>query len=359
MWRSVEQWGPGAIGDGAGATAVVTGANSGIGFEIALGLAAAGAHVVLACRDRRAAATAADRIVGDVPSASLRIVTLDLASLASVRQAATVVNESLDRLDLLIDNAGVMATGDLRTEDGFELQLGTNHLGHFALTGLLLDLLLRTAGSRVVTVSSVLHRIGRLDPSRLGSTAGGRRGRHHPWRAYGDSKLANLLFAYELDRRLRAASATTISVAAHPGWARTNLVRGGAGPGVASRIRSRLLEVGGLFGAQSAAGGAAPVLYAATAPGIVGGEYVGPGGLLGQGPPTRASSSARSRRRDLAEALWAVSEELTGVRYDLPAPPPKSARRDASSSPDSRWSRNVPVARLTSRPSPSRTDASP
>ncbi|MHB1585276.1 MAG: SDR family NAD(P)-dependent oxidoreductase, partial [Acidimicrobiales bacterium] len=271
MWRSVEHWEPGAIGDGAGATAVVTGANSGIGFETARGLAAAGAHVVLACRDRRAAATAADRIVGDIPSTSLRVVTLDLASLASVRQAATVVNESLDRLDLLIDNAGVMATGDLRTEDGFELQLGTNHLGHFALTGLLLDLLLRTAGSRVVTVSSVLHRIGRLDPSRLdpsrldpsrlGPPAGGGRpgGRHHPWRAYGDSKLANLVFAYELDRRLRAASATTISVAAHPGWARTNLVRGGAGPGVASRIRSRLLEVGGLFGAQSAAGGAAPV----------------------------------------------------------------------------------------------------
>jgi len=321
MWRSVEHWEPGAIGDGAGATAVVTGANSGIGFETALGLAAAGAHVVMACRDRRAAAEAADRIVGDVPSASLRVVTLDLASLASVRQAATVVNESLDRLDLLINNAGVMATGDLYTEDGFELQFGTNHLGHFALTGLLLDLLLLTAGSRVVTVSSILHRIGHLDPTRLRPAGSG--GRHHPWRAYGDSKLANLLFAYELDRRLRAASAPTISVAAHPGWARTNLVRGGAGPGLASRIRSRLLEVGGLLGAQPAAGGAAPVLYAATAPGVVGGEYVGPGGLTAQGPPTRARSSARSRRPGLAGELWGVSEELTGVRYDLPAGAPQ------------------------------------
>lgn len=317
MWRSVEDWSPESIGDGSGATALVTGANSGIGFETALGLASAGAHVVLACRNRRSATEAADRIVGAVPAASLQIVHLDLASLASVRQAAAEVGDALERLDLLVDNAGVMATGDLRTEDGFELQMGTNHLGHFALTGLLLDLLLRTAGSRVVTLSSVLHRIGRVDPARIGP---GARGRHHPWRAYGASKLANLLFAYELDRRLTASGAGTISVAAHPGWARTNLARSGAGPSLASRLRSRVLVAGGLLGAQSAAGGAAPVLYAATAPGVHGGEYFGPGGPFGQGPPRRARSSARSHRADTAAALWAVSEELTGVRYDLPAP---------------------------------------
>ncbi len=317
MWRSVEDWSPESIGDGAGATALVTGANSGIGFETALGLATAGAHVVLACRNGRSAAEAADRIVAAVPTASLRLVHLDLASLGSVREAAAEVGDTLERLDLLVDNAGVMATGDLRTEDGFELQMGTNHLGHFALTGLLLDLLLRTAGSRVVTVSSLLHRIGRLDPARLGPRTGGR---HHPWQTYGASKLANLLFAYELDRRLAASGAGTLSVAAHPGWARTNLARSGAGPGLASRLRTRALVAGGLLGAQSAAGGAAPVLYAATAPGVQGGEYFGPGGLLGQATPVRARSSARSHRADTAAALWTASEELTGVRYDFSVP---------------------------------------
>jgi NAD(P)-dependent dehydrogenase (short-subunit alcohol dehydrogenase family) len=328
MWRSVEQWTPGAIGDGAGAVALVTGANSGIGFETALCLAVAGAHVVLACRNRRSAAEAADRIVGIEPSASLRVVHLDLASLASVRQAATEVNASLERLDLLVNNAGVMATGDLRTEDGFELQMGTNHLGHFALTGLLVDLLLRTAGSRVVTVSSMLHRIGRVDPAQL---APARLGRHHPWRAYAASKLANLLFAYELDRRLAASAADAISVAAHPGWARTNLARNGAGPGLAARLRSRVLEAGGLLGAQPAAGGAAPILYAATAADVRGGEYFGPRGR--QGRPVRARSSPRSRRAPEATALWTVSEELTAVHYDLSAPPLAPGQPDTQQRP--------------------------
>lgn len=304
-------WGPRDIPDLTGRTALVTGANSGIGFETAFELAAHGAYVVLACRDQGKGRAAADRIEA-LAQGSVSVLTLDLASQSSVRRAAARFREEQDRLDVLVNNAGVMAVPRRLTEDGFELQLATNHLGHFALTGLLADLLVTTGGSRVVTVSSQLHRVGGLDFDDL-------QGEHHygRWKAYGQSKLANLLFAYELDRRLRRAGAGTLSVAAHPGWARTNLV--GNGPVVGrSALRVRLGQLSGRLAGQPAAAGALPVLYAATAPDVEGGTYYGPAGP-GQlfGSPTTVASDAASHRLEDATRLWEVSEELTRVAFDL------------------------------------------
>jgi NAD(P)-dependent dehydrogenase (short-subunit alcohol dehydrogenase family) len=245
-----------------------------------------------------------------------------------------------------VNNAGVMGSPFALTEDGFERQFATNHLGPFALTGLLLDLLVTTGGSRVVTVSSLLHRIGRFHEADPQGLAGG----YDRWFAYANTKLANLLFTYELDRRLRGAGTGTLAVAAHPGWARTHLAA--AGPTIGgSALRVRAGRLASRLG-QSAASGALPSLYAATAPGVAGGDYYGPGGPAQQyGPPVKVRSSRRSHRPDDAAALWALSEELTGVRYALgpgDLPPPASRR-----------SRNVPVARLTSSPPGSRTQASP
>lgn len=303
-------WSPDDIGDLTGQVALVTGSNSGIGLETALELAAHGAHTILACRDRLRAASAADRIAGSAPGSSVEILCLDLAEQDSVRRAAAEVDASQDRLDILVNNAGLMATPFEVTTDGFELQFATNHLGPFAFTGLLMGLLSVTRGARIVTVSSVMHRMGRIgrpDPQRLG-------GGYEPWSAYANTKLANLLFAYELDRRLRGAGVEARSVAAHPGWTRSNLGRNGLGAssGMWRRVgflRDRL--------GQSAPSGALPVLYAATAEDVQGGEYFGPATLDLVGPPRRASSSGRSHRDDLARELWEWSEELTGVRYDL------------------------------------------
>jgi NAD(P)-dependent dehydrogenase (short-subunit alcohol dehydrogenase family) len=303
-----------------GKTALVTGANSGIGFETAFELAGHGALVVLACRDAVRGRAAADRLEG-YSGGTLAVLTCDLASQASVRRAAARFHEDHDRLDILVNNAGVMAVPHQTTEDGFERQFATNHLGHFALTGLLLDLLLTTGGSRVVTVSSQLHRVGHLDVANLNAEQGYRR-----WRAYGQSKLANLLFAYELDRRLRAAGAPTVSVAAHPGWARTNLVGNGPVQGrSAFRVRAGQLS-GRMFG-QSAYTAAFPVLYAATSPDVEGGAYYGPSGWAQlAGPPSRVRSNPASHRADDAAQLWDLSEKLTGVVFDLvpgvaPGPP--------------------------------------
>ena len=291
-------WGPDDIGDLTGWTVMVTGATSGLGYEASVELAAHGAHVVLACRNLHRARRAADRMVGYTPGASLEVLELDLSSLASVRAAAATFARRHDRLDVLVNNAGIMGTPYRLTEDGNELQFATNHLGHFALTGLVLDRLLTTTGARVVTVSSSGHRIGRLDFANLQLEHGG----YTRWQAYGNAKLANLLFTFELDRRLRAAGADTRAVAVHPGWSRTNLTASGPALGGPAWL-ARAGRLVGRFGGQSAASGARPTLYAATEPGVAGGEFVGPSGL-GQlyGVPTRVGAGRRARRLEDAAA---------------------------------------------------------
>jgi NAD(P)-dependent dehydrogenase (short-subunit alcohol dehydrogenase family) len=290
------------VPDQGGRTAVVTGANSGIGFETARVLAEHGATVILACRDVTRGEAAAARIGGRGPVA---VQHLDLGSLASVRTAASEIHDRHQRLDLLINNAGLMMPPYGTTSDGFERQFGTNHLGHFALTGLLLDLLLPTAGSRVVTVSSNMHRAGRLNIADLQSAQ-----RYRRVAAYGQSKLANLLFTYELQRRLAAAGARTSALAAHPGTAITALTR--YFPPAVDRAYHAI----GQPIAQQPQSGALPTLRAATDPGARGGEYYGPDGWLEfKGHPRRVSSSARSHDEQAQRQLWQESERLTGVRY--------------------------------------------
>jgi NAD(P)-dependent dehydrogenase (short-subunit alcohol dehydrogenase family) len=290
------------VPDQGGRTAVVTGANSGIGFETARVLAEHGATVILACRDVTRGEAAAARIGGPGPVA---VQHLDLGSLASVRTAASEIHDRHQRLDLLINNAGLMMPPYGTTSDGFERQFGTNHLGHFALTGLLLDLLLPTAGSRVVTVSSNMHRAGRLNIADLQSAQ-----RYRRVAAYGQSKLANLLFTYELQRRLAAAGARTSALAAHPGTAITALTR--YFPPAVDRAYHAI----GQPIAQQPQSGALPTLRAATDPGARGGEYYGPDGWLEfKGHPHRVSSSARSHDEQAQRRLWQESERLTGVRY--------------------------------------------
>jgi len=312
------RWTAADVPDQRGRTAVITGANSGIGLEAARVLASRGATVVVACRDLEKADQAARLIVaGAVPDARddrdarVQTLRLDLASLASVREAADELCSRHPRLDLLINNAGVMMPPYGRTEDGFELQFGTNHLGHFALTGLVLDRLLATGGSRVVTVSSNGHRAGRIDLDDLQSE------RHYrKMRAYGQSKLANLMFTYELQRRLAAAGAPTIALAAHPGTSRTDLVRHLRGPSQAV-VNARLGPLTSWF-AQNAEMGALPTLRAATDPGATGGQYYGPGGAFGfTGYPVPVESSGRSRDVPVMERLWEESEKLTGVRFPV------------------------------------------
>ncbi|MDG4839027.1 SDR family NAD(P)-dependent oxidoreductase [Micromonospora sp. WMMD967] len=285
-----------------GRVAVVTGANTGLGFETARRLAERGASVVLAVRDTAKGKLAAARINGDV---SVR--ELDLTSLDSVRAAAAGLRASHPRIDLLINNAGVMYTPKQTTRDGFEMQFGTNHLGHFALTGLLLDLLLPVPGSRVVTVSSVGHRIRAdihfddLQWERSYSRVG----------AYGQSKLANLMFTYELQRRLSAHGAT-VAVAAHPGVSNTELVRNA--PAVVRRPVTLLAPVI----TQPATAGALPTLRAATDPSVLGGQYYGPDGLGEvRGYPKLVTSSPESYDLTVQQRLWAVSEDLTGVRFPV------------------------------------------
>jgi NAD(P)-dependent dehydrogenase (short-subunit alcohol dehydrogenase family) len=280
---------------------VVTGANSGIGFHTALELARAGARVVVAARSRERGEAAVARMEGDV---ELRL--LDLADLASVREFAAGFDEPLD---LLVNNAGVMALPQRKTPDGFEMQFGTNHLGHFALTGLLLPRLLEAGDPRVVTVSSFLHRSGKIDFDDLQGERDYQR-----WRQYSQSKLANLLFALELQRRADAAGANLLSAAAHPGYAATNLQY--AGPEMeGSRLRKLMMRIGNTVMAQSDANGALPTLYAATQD-IPGAAYAGPGGFREQrGAPTLVGMTKDASDPETARRLWDVSEELTGVSY--------------------------------------------
>ena len=286
----------------------MTGANSGLGLATARELARAGARVVMACRNLGKGEEARLAIAGAVPGAQLELEELDLSSLDSVRAFAERYRAEHDGLDLLINNAGVMAPPRGRTADGFELQFGTNHLGHFALTGLLIGTMEGRDDARVVTLSSTAHRTGRIAFDNLGGD------RHYfRWRAYGQSKLANLLFALELERRLRAAGSSIKSMAAHPGYAATNLQF--AAPPLVDRL---VMRVGNAVIAQSEEMGALPTLYAATEPGLAGGTYVGPDGLGEQrGHPKPVSPNRAARDEDVARRLWEVSEEMTGVRFEL------------------------------------------
>ncbi|MCW1820240.1 short-chain dehydrogenase [Mycolicibacterium conceptionense] len=297
------KWTTAKIPDQSGRTAIVTGANTGLGLETAKALAAKGAHVVLAVRNLDKGAAAVEWISRSVRDADLELQRLDLGSLASVREAAAELRDKHARIDLLINNAGVMTPPRETTSDGFELQFGTNHLGHFALTGLLLDRLLPVVGSRIVTVSSIGHRFA--PGIRFEDLQWERR--YNRLQAYGQSKLANLLFTYELQRRLIGQHTTAL--AAHPGGSDTELAR--HLPGVVQRA----VPLARPF-FQEAAMGALPTLRAATDPGALGGQYYGPDGLGQQkGHPKVVTSNERSYDIELQRRLWAVSEELTGVTF--------------------------------------------
>jgi NAD(P)-dependent dehydrogenase (short-subunit alcohol dehydrogenase family) len=305
-------WGAADVVDQSGRTAVVTGASSGIGFEVATVLAARRATVVLACRDQGRARAAEERILDRSPGASVEIVVLDLADLASVRAGAAMLRGRFERIDLLVNNAGVLMPAPFMTVDGFEGQWATNHLGHFALTGLLLDRLRAGPASRIVSVTSVGHVIGRLDPDDL--VGGPRRGDRPPrsrLAAYAGSKLANLVFAYELQRRLATAGASTISVAAHPGSARTDIDRH------IPWIRRALAPAAAVL-QQPAARGALAVLRAATDPAVQGGRCYGPRGVVQwRGSPVEVRSGRRAEDPEVGRRLWIASERSTGVVYDL------------------------------------------
>ena len=306
------QWTTNDIPNQSGKVAVVTGGNSGIGYEAALALAGKGAHVILAVRSAEKGQAAVTAIQRAHPGAAAEAMALDLSNLGSVQRFANTFLQRFEKLPLLIDNAGVMALPYTRTADGFEMQFGTNHLGHFALTGLLMPAILAAPSARVVVVSSGLHTSGNIDFGNLDGKQS-----YRPWIAYSQSKLANLLFAYELQRRFSAAGAGAIAAGCHPGWAATNLQA--AGPRMSgSRFSEQLMEVANRLLAQSAAMGALPTLYAATAPDVNGCDYIGPTQMLGmRGAPGKIKSSARSYDPTLAAQLWQVSEQLTGVHYDL------------------------------------------
>ena len=307
---SETKWSARDIPDQAGRVAVVTGANSGLGYATALELARAGATVVLACRDTAKGERAQAAIRQAAPAADTQLAELDLADLGSVRAFAANLVAQQPHLDVLINNAGVMAPPRRLTTDGFESQIGTNHLGHFALTGLLLGPLLAAAEPRVVTLSSGVHRIGRINFDDLQSER-----RYINWMAYGQSKLANLLFCFELQRRATEAGTALVSVAAHPGYAATNLQF--AGP--SHSYEKAIMAVGNKLIAQSAEMGALPTLYAATAPDLPGGSFVGPDGFMEQrGHPKVVTAAGRAYDQAAWRRLWAISEELTGVRYEFP-----------------------------------------
>jgi NAD(P)-dependent dehydrogenase (short-subunit alcohol dehydrogenase family) len=302
----MSKWTAADVPDQRGRVAIVTGANSGIGLVTATELARAGAVVGLAARDPRKAEAARAEIAAEVPSAQLDPRVLDLADLASIRGFAAEVAAAHPRIDLLINNAGVMMPPKQQTADGFELQFGTNHLGHFALTGLLLEHLKDASDARVVTVSSLEHKPGRL---RFDDLQWERE--YSPRGAYQQSKFANAVFGLELDRRLRDAGIAVKSVLAHPGYSATNLQSSGpTGP------MKALLAVTNAIVAQPAERGAWPSLYAATAPEVEGGQFIGPDGFMeARGHPKLVEPAGRARDAEAGRRLWQVSEELTGVRY--------------------------------------------
>ena len=308
-WGMTTTWTAADIPDLSGRTAIVTGANSGLGLETTLALAAHGAAVTMAVRDTAKGEAAAAGIRDQAPAANIAVRRLDLADLASIDEFAWLWREANPGgLDLLINNAGVMAIPARRTADGFEMQFGTNHLGHFALTGRLLEALRDDA--RVVTVSSQAHRMGRMNFDDLMGDS-----KYRAWGAYGQSKLANILFMRELAKRLQEAGIDVLSVAAHPGYASTHLQA--VGPEMRGRSwQTKVMDVANKVFAQSAEMGALPTLYAATHDGISSGDYVGPSGFGEQrGHPKLVGMSNSARDVEAAARLWEVSETLTGVRY--------------------------------------------
>ena len=296
-------WSPTDIPNQQGRVAIVTGANSGIGLETARELARKGAHVVLACRSEARGQAALDDILSENSSAEIEFMALDLADLEQVRQFATAFKNRFDRLDLLINNAGVMIPPATKTKQGFELQFGVNHIGHFALTGLLLESLIATDDARVVNVSSIAHRTGRMDFDDLDFDARGYRASA----AYGQSKLANLLFTAEFARKVEAAGADLLVAAAHPGWTQTNLQK-----------HSGLFRAFNPIMGMKPIGGALPTLRAATGSDVEPADYFGPSRFFEMwGPPEKVGRAAAARNQADAERLWEISEQRCGVEFDF------------------------------------------
>ena len=297
--RNTGHWTEADVPDQTGRVVIVTGANSGLGYETARVLAQHGASVVMACRNAQKAEAAASKIRALNPKGEVVVMNLDLSDLKSVQDFAEAFRAGHDRLDLLVNNAGIMVPPLGRTAQGFETQFGVNHLAQFALTAQFMDLLESTPGARVVNVSSAAHRFGRINFGDLNWNAR----KYAAMPAYGQSKLANLLFTYELQRRLAGAGKDVLAVAAHPGWASTGLQGQDSGSQLANRLFAQPQDMGAL-----------PTLYAATASEVVGGGYYGPSGVLElSGTPERVPSNARSHDAQDARRLWEVSEELTGM----------------------------------------------
>ena len=305
-----QRWTLQDVGDLTGRRILITGGNSGIGLEAARALAVAGAAVTIACRNLDKGKAATDEIIADRTDADVALLELDLADLASVETAAERYADEHPSLDVLVNNAGVMALPYRQTVDGFEMQFGTNHLGHFALTGHLLPTLLGATAPRVVTISSGMHRFARGAMDSVDASRGYRK-----WEAYATSKLANLLFTYELHRRSQRTGLNLIAVAAHPGYAHTNLQT--AGPQMSgSLIGEAVQHVGASLLGQSSQMGALPTVYTAVADGVNSGDFIGPGGLAGmRGYPRKVGSTRASHNPQIAAQLWRLSEEMTGVRY--------------------------------------------
>lgn len=300
MKKSPLPWTPNDIPDLSNQTVLVTGANSGLGLESARMLSSHGATVVMACRNTQKGKAAMEAIRGEHPDAKLELMELDLADLASVRQFSETFRKHHERLDILINNAGVMAPPLQHTKDGFEMQFGTNHLGHFALTGLLLETLEAAEAPRIVVVSSLAHRMGNIYFDNLDGKKWYKR-----WKFYGQSKLANLMFALEMDRRLRGKNSSIQVMAAHPGYSATNLQRGIPGHKLFNAVT-----------AQSQEKGACPSVFAATSELAKSGQYYGPNGFMELwGMPTEADIRRLARNEKVAGRLWEVSSELSGVRY--------------------------------------------
>ena len=300
---SKQKWDSNNVPDQNDRVVIVTGSSSGIGFEAARVLADKNATVIIAVRNLQKGNTAANAIMANHKNANVQVMELDLANLESVRSFAMKFKESYSRLDLLVNNAGVMMPPYSKTTDGFELQFGTNHLGHFVLTGLLMDLILRTDDSRVVTVSSTAHKSGRIDFSDLNWE----KRKYKKMQTYGDSKIANLYFTFELQRKLEKTGSKTISVASHPGWTATELQRHVGIFNFLNRFFAQGIEMGTL-----------PTLYAATAADVKNGEYFGPSGWQEmKGYPKKVESNELSQDAEISEKLWTVSEELTDIKYIL------------------------------------------
>jgi NAD(P)-dependent dehydrogenase (short-subunit alcohol dehydrogenase family) len=306
------KWTTENMGNLNGKVVIVTGANSGLGYYTTLAFARKGAEVIMAVRNTEKGKSAAKNIKASMNRADLKLMQLDLADLDSVKSFAENFKKEYKQLDILVNNAGLMAIPESRTKQGFEMQFGTNHLGHFALTIHLADILTKTENSRIVTVSSLMHKIGKINFSDLNWN-----GSYKKWAAYGQSKLANLLFTYELQRKLEEAGKSAIAVTAHPGYAATNLQTKGAIM-EGSNFNKMLNEMANKIFAQSAEMGALPTLYAAVEPSLKGGEFIGPDRMGGsRGYPTIAKVNGNKLNPEVAKRLWEVSEELTGLKLEL------------------------------------------